>query len=235
MGGDGTGSLSVTDQGQVTSDYALIGGGAASIGQVMIDWAGCVWNCGGNLWVGDDGGGTLTIRNDGLVEVGGSAVVDDETTSQGTLAFDIGADGTGLLDIAGSLTIGESSSQQVTVDPRIIPSPGQAYVLVNGAGGISETFSDKVLQGVSGDLTLTWAVHYNPTDITLEVVDVGLYGDGDDDDVDIADFASFQACFTGEGGSPLTAECGYYDSDNDGDADLTDFEALVDVITGPGE
>lgn len=49
-------------------------------------------------------------------------------------------------------------------------------------------------------------------------------GDFDGDgDVDLVDFASFQLCFTGPGGSVMPGPCERSDFDGDGDCDLTDF------------
>jgi len=53
-----------------------------------------------------------------------------------------------------------------------------------------------------------------------------------DGDVDLADFARFQACHSGPG-RPLPALCHEADFDNDGDADLHDFAVLQVCFNGP--
>lgn len=55
-----------------------------------------------------------------------------------------------------------------------------------------------------------------------------------DADIDLADFAAFEACFNGPnrpvGGSPV---CRYADFDSDGDADLADFAVFQACFNGP--
>ncbi|MCP4594001.1 MAG: exo-alpha-sialidase [bacterium] len=59
-----------------------------------------------------------------------------------------------------------------------------------------------------------------------------LNGDHDcDGDVDLVDFASFQACFTTTG--PIESGCGLFDLDSDDNVDLGDFIELVSALTGP--
>jgi hypothetical protein len=60
------------------------------------------------------------------------------------------------------------------------------------------------------------------------------FGDCDGDgDVDLADFGSFQLCFSGAGGGPVDEACDCSDSDGDGDVDLVDFAEFQLVFTGP--
>ncbi len=59
-------------------------------------------------------------------------------------------------------------------------------------------------------------------------VDMGPYefgiGDYDcDDDVDLADYAAWQRCVTGEDGGPYATGCEAFDYEYDGDVDLDDF------------
>ena len=54
----------------------------------------------------------------------------------------------------------------------------------------------------------------------------------DDGDVDLADFACFQVCFTGPE-LPPGEECQSHDIDRDGDVDLDDFDSLQWVMEGP--
>lgn len=53
-----------------------------------------------------------------------------------------------------------------------------------------------------------------------------------DGDVDLVDFASFQRCFTGPGGSTTGGECPTHDFDEDGDVDGEDFERFRAGMTG---
>lgn len=57
-------------------------------------------------------------------------------------------------------------------------------------------------------------------------------GDCDgDSDIDLTDFAEFQLCFTGSGGT-VTPQCACADLDGDGDADLVDFNIFQVAFTG---
>ena len=56
-----------------------------------------------------------------------------------------------------------------------------------------------------------------------------------DGDTDLADFADFQACFSGDG-TPSTCAAeivAVLDSDNDADLDLTDLSAMLNCLSGP--
>ena len=54
-----------------------------------------------------------------------------------------------------------------------------------------------------------------------------------DGDHDLADYAAFQACFTGSISPDLGDGCCVWDFDHDGDVDTDDLEELVDVLDGP--
>ncbi|UCF34571.1 MAG: hypothetical protein JSV78_04565, partial [Phycisphaerales bacterium] len=72
-------------------------------------------------------------------------------------------------------------------------------------------------------------------DIFMHVIALVGNGDHDDDgDVDLADFAAFQRCFSGLDGGPLPAECDAGDFDADDVIDLTDFAKFKSVLVGPG-
>jgi hypothetical protein len=53
-----------------------------------------------------------------------------------------------------------------------------------------------------------------------------------DGDVDLSDFAHFQACFGGPD-QPVGAGCVDADLEGDGDCDLADFGVFVMQFTGP--
>jgi hypothetical protein len=64
-------------------------------------------------------------------------------------------------------------------------------------------------------------------------VATGLFGDfNEDGDIDLGDFARFQACFTGEGGD-LGPGCEPGDANGDNAVDQSDLAAFSRAITGP--
>ena len=61
-----------------------------------------------------------------------------------------------------------------------------------------------------------------------------LAGDSDgDSDVDLADFAVFQDCFTGDGSRVTGPACEACDIDGDDRVDLDDFAEVEATLTGP--
>ena len=64
-------------------------------------------------------------------------------------------------------------------------------------------------------------------------VATGLFADFDfDGDIDLGDFARFQACFTGEGGE-LEPGCEPGDANGDNGVDQSNLVAFTRAITGP--
>ena len=59
-------------------------------------------------------------------------------------------------------------------------------------------------------------------------------GDFDrDGDVDLADFAEVQSCFTGEGPTDVSPCCRVFDFEPDDDVDLDDYAQFHGALTGP--
>ena len=59
-------------------------------------------------------------------------------------------------------------------------------------------------------------------------------GDCDDDgDVDLADFAALQQCFSGPDAEWIPAACAPADTDGDGDVDHEDVQLFTNLLTGP--
>ena len=76
-------------------------------------------------------------------------------------------------------------------------------------------------------------VHGTLGSASVTIVSCGTADSDADGDVDLADFAAFQRCFTGDGGTAdVLCQC-LFDSDADEDVDLTDYQAFEAAITGP--
>jgi len=73
---------------------------------------------------------------------------------------------------------------------------------------------------------------YDPYGKTAIINPRKTFGDVDEDgDADLADFATFQCCFSGAG-TPHEAGCDLFDSDFDSDVDLDDYNAFLTVLSG---
>jgi T5SS/PEP-CTERM-associated repeat protein len=92
IGNDGSGAMNITNGGMVnnTSPYftSYIGLNSGSTGTVTVDGSGSKWTNNGDLYVGCNGQGTLTISNKGLVSVAGTLSIydNDEGSSSITMA-----------------------------------------------------------------------------------------------------------------------------------------------------
>lgn len=68
----------------------------------------------------------------------------------------------------------------------------------------------------------------------VTIYQFAILGDYDGDyDIDLADFGSFQLCFTGPGIEPADADCLVFDFDDDNDVDLVDFSGFQLNFSGP--
>ena len=170
----GDGDLSVEKGGLVESagPYDTIGQFAGSQGNVTIDGIGSVWDSDGNISVGADGEGALTVTNGGDVEAATGIVVASRTGS-GTLLIEgrgllnsgtgnnaIGADGgTGQVDVTGTnstwtmgsqLDIGGNSVLNVINSGEVIARAG---IQLGSEATISIDSSGSVEIGNAGDAT----------------------------------------------------------------------------------
>ncbi len=102
-----------------------------------------------------------------------------------------------------------------------------------------ELFSWPTLAEVAVDTSTAVAVDLTCNNLALPisavfgVVDEPSYDADEDTDVDLADFAALQVCFTGDSGT-ATSNCqAVFDSDCDDDVDLEDFEEFNERLQGP--
>jgi T5SS/PEP-CTERM-associated repeat protein/autotransporter-associated beta strand protein len=85
VGNTGTGTLAIGPGGTVTDSNGYIGNNGGSSGTVTVTGPGSTWTNSGDLYVGNLGSGTLTIQDNGLVQVGGTVYIAAVTGSTGTL------------------------------------------------------------------------------------------------------------------------------------------------------
>lgn len=79
--GNGSGTLAITNGGQVSSTYGYIGLGTSNSGTVTVNGAGSSWINSDVLAVGNRGSGALTISDYGLVSAGDVYIALDSTAS----------------------------------------------------------------------------------------------------------------------------------------------------------
>jgi hypothetical protein len=120
--------------------------------------------------------------------------------------------------VAGPLSVLDVSNPSAPV----VVAEGPNYYAAPDTSILAE---GPLVYGVSG---------IEPIGVIIDLV--STRGDFDDDrDVDLADFAALQACFTGAG-TPLPAEapvmCRVFDFNADGDVDAADFAAFAGQMTG---
>ncbi len=113
VGESGTGELIIQDGGLFESNSScVIGNNASSLGTVTVTGVGSQLNC-GNLYISDQGTGTLNIENDGVVN-SRSTWVGRSSTAGGVINFNVGTLNThGLLasphELLGTGTINTST------------------------------------------------------------------------------------------------------------------------------
>ncbi|MGJ8649082.1 MAG: beta strand repeat-containing protein [Opitutaceae bacterium] len=186
VGEFGTGTMNVTDGGVVNSGAASIGLESGSTGTVTVGGSGAAasWNVAGDLGIGAEGTGTLTLAADGTVDVDGatelsadggmgSVVFSGGTLNTGTLGADVSdLSGTGTINTSG--LAGLLSKVTFTSDnmySETLTSGGPTSVAVNvtadGNGSLYNVDFDAI--GPSGG--------QDPIPVVVAFENVGL-GDG---------------------------------------------------------
>jgi T5SS/PEP-CTERM-associated repeat protein len=139
--GTATGTLTIRNGGAVSNGgNGFLGAASGSTGAATVDGAGSSWNNSGDLYVGNSGNGTLTIRNGGAVRngfgfignVSGStgAVTVDGAGSTWTNSGDLNVGGLGT----GALTIQNGGTVRNTLGYIGVDSGSTGAVTVDGAG-----------------------------------------------------------------------------------------------------
>ena len=136
IGGEGRGSLSITNGGTVIG-RGFIGVETDSVGEVIVSGEGSSWSTGGQVFIGDAGSGSLEITDGadvscGRVDVGysvsGQVIVNGSGSTWTTLLLNIGQWGDATMDISNG---GAVSSSRGIVGNR---DGSNAVVRVDGIG-----------------------------------------------------------------------------------------------------
>jgi T5SS/PEP-CTERM-associated repeat protein len=136
----GTGTISVTNGGDVSTARVKLGDGAGATGTAVVTGAGSTWTDSVEIIVGNAGAGSLTVA------AGASA-----SGVTGIIGDDLGSAGTAIIDGPGSSW---SSAQQLTV-----ANLGQGTLSVrNGGTATAPVIAVNALGALEGDGTVAGAV-----------------------------------------------------------------------------
>jgi len=108
-----------------------------------------------------------------------------------------------------------------------------------GDGGQSAAVNPTHVYQAAGTYTVSLTVvgpGGSDTETKIDYITVSRATSADfdqDHDVDLSDFAFFQACFNGPNRSTALSECGNADFDGDADVDLSDFAFFQACFNGP--
>ena len=99
-----------------------------------------------------------------------------------------------------------------------VPATGNMFKILTSGGNVNGTFSTLSLPAVAGGKGLTWQVHYNPGDVTLELLSALLGDYNGNGVVDAADYVVWRNT-VGQMGISLAA-----DGNGSGTIDAGDFD-----------
>jgi hypothetical protein len=162
--------------------------------------------------------GTLTIEGDYIQEPGGEFEIE-----LGGLVPDSEHD---VFEVTGDAELG--GTLEILLIDGFEPQVGDQFTVMNYGAHTGE------FAVVSVPCGYEFSVHYNATDVTLEVTGVGVFPPGDIDgdcDVDLADHELFYGCMGGPGVTDPPKGCDLIhfsraDFEIDDDVDLGDFTRL---------
>lgn len=124
VGSYGTGTLTIQNGGEVTSDYGYVGNGTGTTATVTVDGVGSRWTNSGGLGVGTFGtGGMLMVRNGGMV-----------TNTYGYVGNGVGYTGTVTVDGAGSKWTNSGSLSVGCYGTGVLTVQNGGQVSNNGTG-----------------------------------------------------------------------------------------------------
>ena len=178
VGNYGNGTLKVLNGGSVSSGLGYIGESAGATGVVTVDGVGSTWaNTNNYVYVGDWGGGTLSITNHGSVVASGGSIGQSANSSGVAKVDGAGSNWTNSSSI--SVGVGGSGALWITSGGSVSSSYGylgyntgsMGVVTVNGGGSTWNAGGLRVGGSGSGTLSISNGGHVNDS--------LGGYNSGD--------------------------------------------------------
>jgi T5SS/PEP-CTERM-associated repeat protein len=178
VGDSGSGTMTITNGGLVSSWAGEVGRSAGSSGEVTVDGAGSMWTTTGGIVLGGDGTGSMTVSNGGQVAAFGTNV-----SPSGTLVLD-----GGTLDVTGFasrplgtvfLNNGTLNAASLFCNPSDFDGTGtinahglvsDSHLVFSASNGSSHTFT---IEGKSGQHIIV-----NLSADGTGKMGAGLYGKG---------------------------------------------------------
>lgn len=218
LGYQGTGTLSISDGGQVTTQAAFLGYLPSGLGELNVDGEGSLFDVSSYLTIGNEGEGHVSITNGGAVnsayaslggEVGstGSATVDGDGSNWHSNSILVGNYGEGRLDIANGGSVTSDSDVYLGVY-----TGSAGTVTVDGEDSTLDVF-DSLAVGIFGEGILEIT---NGGSVSNGSADVGIQGGG-----------SGRVTVDGEGSSWINAGSLVIGSHGDGSLEITNGGLVV--------
>jgi len=186
VGNTATGTLDITSGGTVTNDTGFVGYSGSGQGTVTVsghDGSGnaSTWTNNGDLVVGQDGDGTLTIQNGGKVR-NGDAYIGAGTGSQGDVTVS-GRDINGHASTwtsTGQALIGDSGTGTFRIEDGGLANSALFIIGNSGSGTGAVTVTGRDSSGNASSLTITNQIYVGADGInnTLDILDGGLVNSG---------------------------------------------------------
>lgn len=135
VGNGGTGTLIVSNGGTAvaTKWTSIIAQSASSVGTATVTGAGSLWSNASNLFVAQNGAGSLTVSNGGAVSVAGNTVLGYQPGSVGTATV-TGANSTWTS--SSDMDVGRAGSGALTIANGGVVSVAGAVTLATMAGSV---------------------------------------------------------------------------------------------------
>lgn len=134
------GTLDINTGGQTQStSHTIIGSDAGAIGNATVDGTGSLMNSGGQIVVGNNGTGTLTVRNNSSATSGNSVIVGGSNGSNGTLNIQSNGKVTGTTNTILGNASGATGAVNITGSGSELISLAELRVGNGGSGTLNIT------------------------------------------------------------------------------------------------